>query len=453
MKVVVIGHGSTGWTAATTLRAWDRKCEITVIDMKNYDVYHPCAMPYVIGGLFEDETAIIEKLNYERMKINFLRKHKATKIDRENRIIKAISLETNEEVDLEYDYVIIATGSKAKLPPIEGIKEGKNVYALKWIEDSEKIRKAAENAKNVVVIGASAIGLEVATELAHRGIDTKVLVRSRIMRLLVDPDYGEIIVKLLEERLPKLKFLLGINAQKLVLNDEGYVTKVITTEGEELETDLVIAAAGVAPEVTLAKEAGLEIGETGAIVTDEELRTSDKNILAIGDCAETLHLVSKKPVNSALATCGVRMSRVAAMTIAKPGTLKFPGTLNNFIVPYIDIRVGSVGLTETAAKELGFETASAKIKTFDKPHYMPDKTDFYFKLIVDKQTDKILGAQAIGSDYTITNLNIVALALQKEMTFQELLEADLSYAPAVNETIYPVTQALEFIARKVLRKR
>ncbi|MHA1303875.1 MAG: FAD-dependent oxidoreductase, partial [Candidatus Heimdallarchaeaceae archaeon] len=413
----------------------------------------PCAMPYAIGGLFEDESPLIEKLNYERMKINFLRRHKATKIDRENKTVSVENLESGETFDLEYDYAIVCTGSKAKLPPIEGMKEGKNVFALKWIEDSEKIRKAAENAKKAVVVGASAIGLEVATELAHKGVETKVLVRSRIMRLLIDPDYGEIVVNLLEEKLPNLKFLLGVNAEKAILNEEGIVTKIITTEGEELETDLVIAATGVGPEVTLAKEAGLKIGETGAIATDEEMRTSDQNILAIGDCAETLHLVSKKPVYSALATCGVRMARVAAMTIAKPGLMKFPGTLNNFIVPYVNIRVGSVGLTETAAKDLGFNPIVAKIKTFDKPHYMPDKQDLYFKIIVDKETEKILGAQAIGPDYIISNLNVVALALQKEMTFQELLEADLSYAPAVNETIYPVTQALEFIARKLLRKR
>ncbi len=452
MKVVIIGHSSCGWVAATTLRAWDRKSEITVIDMKKYDAYHPCATPYVIGGLFDDESPIIEHMNYERMKINFLRQHKATKINRESKTVSVENLQTGEKFDVEYDKLIISTGSKNKLPPIEGLKEAKNVYTLKWIEDTENIRKEAEKAKKAIVIGASAIGLEVATELAHRGIDTKVLVRSRVMRLQVDPDYSKKVVELLEAKLSNLKFLIGVNADKIVIGDDGRATHVITTTGEELETDFIVVAAGVKPEVTLAKEAGIELGITGAIKTDEELKTSDPDILAIGDCAETIHLVTKKPIWSALASCGVRMALVAVKTIAKPGKMTFPGTLNNFIVPYLDLRVGSVGLTKTEAVEQGYNVVTADIKTTDKPHYMPDKKDIYFKIIVDKDTHKILGAQAIGSDYIVNNLNVVSLALQNEMTFEQLIQADLSYAPAVNETIYPLTQAIEFAARKILRK-
>ena len=451
MKVVFIGHGSSGWVAATTLRAWDRKCEITVIEKKSYDAYHPCAMPYAIGGLWEDESVLVESVNYKMLNIDFLRQHEALKINRQNKKVLVKNLKTEETYDVEYDYLVICTGSKAKKPPLPGI-DGKNVYALKWIEDSAKIREAAEKASKVVVVGASAIGLEVATELAHRGIETVVLARSRIMRLLIDPDYADETIKLLEERLPKLKFLVGIGINEIILDENNLATKVTTDQGD-FECDFVINATGVEPEVTLAKDADLEIGESWAIVTDQELKTSDPSILAVGDCAETTHLVSKKPINSAIATCCVRMARVAAMTIANPGTLKFPGTLNNFIVPYVNLRVGSVGLITKAAEDAGFEVVSAKIKTHNKPTYMPDSEELYFKILVDKNTDKILGAQAIGPDSITDNLNVVSMALQKEMTFQELLEADLCYAPAVNETIYPVTQALEMVSRRLLRKR
>ena len=133
MKVVIIGHGSSGWTTATTLRAWDRKCEITVIDPKHYDAYHPCAMPYAIGGLLEDETPLKESMNYERMNINFLRRHKAMKIDRENKNVSVKNLENEELSEVEYDKLVICTGSIAKYPPIPGA-DGKNIYALKWIE-------------------------------------------------------------------------------------------------------------------------------------------------------------------------------------------------------------------------------------------------------------------------------------------------------------------------------
>ncbi len=450
MKVVIIGHGSSGWTTAATLRAWDRKCEITVIDAKHYDAYHPCAMPYAIGGLLEDETPLKESMNYERMNINFLRRHKAMKIDCENKKVSVKNLENEELFEVEYDKLVICTGSIAKYPPIPGA-DGKNIYALKWIEDSETIRKAAATASKVVVLGASAIGLEVATELAHRGIETVVLARSRIMRLLIDPDYAAETVKLLEEKLPKLKIISSIGIQEVVLDENGMAKKITTDQGD-FECDFVVAATGIRAEVTLAQEAGIKIGETGAIATDEELYTSDPDILAVGDCAETTHLVSNQKVHSALATCCVRMARVAAMTLGKPGKAKFPGTLNNFIVPYIDLRVGSVGLIKKAAEDAGFDVLSVKIKTHGKPTYMPGAKELYFKILVEKETGMILGAQAIGPDSISDNLNIVAMALQKKMTFQELLEADLCYAPAINETIYPVTQALEMVSRRLLRK-
>jgi len=451
MKVVYIGHGSSGWTSATTLRAWDRTAEITIIDKKNYDAYHPCAMPYAIGGLWEDESPLIESLNYDMMKINFLRRHEALNIDRQNKKVNVKNLENDEVFEVEYDYLVICIGSKAKFPPIPGA-DGKNVHALKWIEDSAKIREAAAKASKAVVLGASAIGLEVATELAHRGIETAVLARSRLMRLLIDPDYANETVKLLEEKLPKLKFVIGVGINEIVLDENGMATKVTTDQGD-FDCDFVVAATGIRPEVTLAQEAGLKIGESGAIVTDEELKTSDPNILAVGDCAETIHLVSKQPINSAIATCCVRMARVAAMTIAKPGTLKFPGTMNNFIVPFIDLRVGSVGLIKKAAEDAGFEVVIAKIKTHNKPPYMPDAEELYFKILADKNTGKILGAQAIGPDSITDNLNVISLGMQNEMTFLELLQSDLCYAPAVNETIYPVTQALEMISRKMLRRK
>ncbi len=449
MKVVYIGHGSSGWTSASTLRAWDRTAEITIIDKKNYDAYHPCAMPYAIGGLWEDESPLVESINYQMMKINFLRRHEALKIDRQNKKVSVKNLENDAVFDVEYDYLIVCTGSKAKYPPIPGA-DGKNVHALKWIEDSAKIREAAAKASKVVVLGASAIGLEVATELAHKGIETVILARSRLMRLLIDPDYADETVKLLEEKLPKLKFVIGVGINEIVLDANGMATKVTTDQGD-FDCDFVVAATGIRPEITLAQEAGLKIGESGAIVTDDELKTSDPNILAVGDCAETIHLVSKQPINSAIATCCVRMARVAAMTIAKPGALKFPGTMNNFIVPFVDIRVGSVGLIKKAAEDAGFEVVTAKIKTYNKPHYMPDSQDLYFKILADKNTGKILGAQAIGPDSITDNLNVISLGMQNEMTFLELLQSDLCYAPAVNETIYPVTQALEMISRKMLR--
>ena len=459
MKVIIIGHGPGGMTASGTLRIWDRDAEITNIDTKTFDLYHPCATPYVIGGKFcddGDEDAIREDIPYEKMKIKHFHRHLVEKIDRDAKKVQVRNLNTDERFELEYDKIILATGSYATKPPILGAKEGKNVFSLKWLDDAEKIRKAAEKASNVVIIGASAISLEVGCELAERGIHVTILVRSRVLRRAFDPDYSKLIVDLLSQKLTEhLHIKVGVNAKEIVLDDNGMATKVITTEDEELPADFVFAAAGVKAETTLAQDAGLEIGPTGGIKVDKYLQTSDPDIIGVGDCTETIDLVRGDPLASMLATCAVRMGRVAAMTIAKPGEIVFPGTLDNFIVPFLDLNVGSVGYNIITAEEKYGEgnVLAVKVKTTDKPHFMHGAREIYFKILVVKETGKIIGAQCIGYDHVTDNLNIVAIAIQACMDYKQLLEADLCYAPAINESIYPVTQALDMVARRLLRKR
>ncbi|MCK4895916.1 MAG: FAD-dependent oxidoreductase, partial [Candidatus Heimdallarchaeota archaeon] len=199
MKVIIIGHGPGGMTASGTLRIWDRTAEITNIDTKDFDLYHPCATPYVIGGKFQDlgnGDAIKEDIPYEKMKIKHLHRHLVEKIDRTAKKVQVRNLNTDERFELEYDKIILATGSYNTSPPIPGVKEGKNVFSLKWLEEAEEIRLAAEKAKKVVVIGASAIALEVGCELAERGLDVTIFVRSRVLRQAVDPDYSKLIVNL-----------------------------------------------------------------------------------------------------------------------------------------------------------------------------------------------------------------------------------------------------------------
>ena len=459
MKVLIIGHGPGGMTASGTLRIWDRNAEITNIDTKDFDLYHPCATPYVIGGKFKDlgnSDAIKEHIPYEKMKIKHLHRHLVEKIDRAAKKVQVKNLNTNERFELEYDKIILATGSYNTSPPIPGVKEGKNVFSLKWLEEAEEIRLAAEKAKKVVVIGASAIALEVGCELAERGLDVTIFVRSRVLRQSFDPDYSKLIVDLLSAKLPEhLTIKVGENVKEVVLDENGMAYKVITTNDEELETDFVFAAAGVKAETSLAKDAGLEIGVTGGLKVDKYLQTSDPDIIGIGDCTETVDLVRGDPLSSMLATCAVHMGRIAAYTIAKPGEVEFPGTLNNFIVPFVDLNVGSIGYNIVTAEEKYGEgnVLSVKIKTTDRPHYMPEAREIYFKVLVVKETGKIVGAQGIGYNLVTDNLNIVSIAIQADMTYKQLLEADLCYAPAINETIYPVTQALEMVARRLLRKR
>ncbi len=450
MKVIIIGHGATGWTCASTLRLWNRSAEITVVDSKSYDVYHPCAMPYAIGGLFPNEEPLMEKVNYSVMNINFLRFHRALKIHRDSKVLLVEDMNSQKTKELPYDYLILTTGSRAWVPPIKG-SNASNIYTLKWIEDAKVIREAAENASKVVVVGASAIGLEVGTELAHRGLEVVILeLMPKILPRAMDPDFADTITEELLSSFDNLKILTDVKTEEIVSDTEGRATKILTDKGE-FEADFVVMATGVRPNIDLAKDANLEIGKFGAIVVDDKMFTNDSHILAAGDCAQAKDMVTGQPTVSLLASYAVRMARIAAMTLAKPDTLLDIGTLNNFIVPFHTLRIGSVGLNSNDAKERGYSVVSGKVKTHNKPAYMPDAKELTLKILVDKNTKLLLGAQAIGPDSITDNLNIVSLAIQNKMTVIDLLNADLCYAPAVNETIYPITQALEMAARKLLR--
>lgn len=450
MKVVIIGFGTAGWLTAVNLRMFDRKAEITVIDSKAYDIYHPCSMPYAIGGVIPDESELIENFNDKLMKIQFYRRHKALNINRDAKTIDVKNLETEEVLTINYDKLVLATGSKTWSPPIPG-RDAPNVYSLKWIEDSQKIREAASKASNAVVIGASAIGLEVGTELARRGVNTVIVeLLPHILPKALDADYAEYLTEETLKALPNLKILTGVKTDHIALNDEGFATQVITDHGT-FDADFVVMATGVRPEVSLAKDAGLEIGQYGGIIVNEFMQTSDPDILAVGDCVQTVDMIDDSPTLALLASSAARMARVAGINLANPGKISFIGTLNNFIVPIHDLRVGSVGLTTTVAKERGYNIQVGKIKTTDKPEHIPGVKELLFKVIVDKGTGRLLGAQAIGSDTITDNLNIVSLAIQNKMTVVDVLNSDLCYAPAVNDTLYPVIKALEMIARRLLK--
>jgi len=448
MHIVVVGFGTAGWLATVNLRKWNRKDEISVIDEKSYDIYHPCSQPYVIGGELSDTQEIVEPFNNKMLKVNFYRRHRATKIDRRSKTIFVEDLQTGQNLELQYDYLILATGSQPWSPPIPGVNS-RNVYSLKWIEDTAAIRNAASSAKKAVVIGASAIGLEVGIELAKRGIDTVIIeLLPHILPKALDQDFAEYLQEKLLQALPNLRIFTGTVAKEFHVNDSGLVERVITDK-EEFDTDIVIMATGVRPNVSLAKEAGLKIGKYGGIVVDETMRTSDPSIYAAGDCVETLGFIDKKPTLALLASSAVRMARIAAMSIVKPGFLTFPGVLNNFIVPLVNIRVGSVGLTTHTATENGYSFVTAKVKTTDKPEHIPDATEFLIKLLIEKNTGKFLGAQAIGSDSITDNLNIISLAIQSGLTYKDILNSDLCYAPAVNDTLYPVVKAIELALKKL----
>jgi NADH oxidase (H2O2-forming) len=452
-KIVIVGNGPAGLSAAGAARIKDRAVEITVIDTKDYDTFHPCAMPFVIGGYLSSIDTIIENLNYEMSKIKL---HKGSLV--ENVDVKQkkvfVKSKSGEELVLDYDKLIICTGSSVFIPPIPGRDLG-NVFSLKFAEDADAIKKAADAkaVKNIVVVGGSAIGIEVASELVHLGKKvTLIEMQPQLMPFKISKAFATIVEKNLEETDISIKTgmlvkeILGkTNVQSVVYgNDENK---------ETIDAELVVLATGVRANVDLAKTIGLKINEKyHAIEVNEKMETSIADIFAAGDCIVTDNIVTQTKTLAQLAGPATRQGRVAGINAAG-GEAVYPGSVNSFIVSSRTFYVGLVGINEEHAKELGIEVITQKLTAPIRPHYMPTSKDITLKLIARVDDGKILGLEVIGEEKVDVNVNYVTIAIQAGMTVYNLMDIDFCYAPAVSETIYPLVKAADAIIRKLERKK
>ncbi len=452
-KIVIVGNGPAGLSAAGAARIKDRTAVITVIDTKDYDTFHPCAMPFVIGGYLPSVDTIIENLNYEMSKIKLHKGSIVEKVDLKQKKAFARN-KAGEEIVLDYDKLIICTGSSVFIPPIPGRDLG-NVFSLKFAEDAEAIKKAAEakDVKNIVVVGGSAIGIEVASELAHTGKKVTIIeMQPQLMPFRISKAFATIVEKNLEES------GISIKTEKLVKEITGKtkVQSVIYGSDEAKETidvELVVLATGVRANVELAKTIGLKINEKHhAIEVNEKMETNIEGIFAAGDCIVTDNYVTQTKTLAQLAGPATRQGRVAGINAAG-GVAVYPGSVNSSIVSSRTFYVGLVGINEEQAKELGMEVITQKLSAPIRPHYMPTSKNITLKLIVRIDDGKILGLEAIGEEKVDVNVNYVTIAIQADLTVYDLMNIDFCYAPAVSETIYPLVKVADAIIRKLERKK
>ncbi len=452
-KIVIIGNGPAGMSAAGAARLANRTAEITVIDSKDYDTYHPCAMPFVIGGYLPDIDSIIEDLNYERSKITLHKSSMVEKVDTEKKKVH-YKHKSGEESSTEYDKLILCIGSYVFVPPIPGRDLG-NVFTLKFAEDAAAIKQAADakDVKNVVVVGGSAIGIEVASELIH--LDKKVTIiemQPQLMPFKISSGFAKLVKENLEETGLVVKTEMMV--KEIIGKNNVQKIKYGTKELEEtIDADLIVLATGVRSNIELAKTMNLKIHEKfKAIEVNDKMETSIKDIYAAGDCVVVNNLVTKSTSLAMLAGPAVRQARVAGINAAgKEDT--YPGSVNSFIVSSRTFYVGLAGLNEEHAKERGIEVVTAKLSAPIRPHYMPESKEITIKLIAQANDGKILGVEVIGEEKIDENVNYVAIALQTGLTVYDIMNIDFCYAPAVSETIYPLVKAADVCIRKIERKK
>lgn len=442
-RIVIVGFESAGMTAAAAASMVDSTAKITVFERRPYDIYHPCGIPFAIGG----EVPDIKRLVDSAPPIPNVELHTATEAISLNTKAKEIEVQevkTKKRMTVQYDALILATGSYAIKPPIPGI-DLHGVHTIRTLEDGQAIIEQLGEAKQAAVIGAGLIGLETAAALRKRGLEVLLLeAMPSVLPNMIDPDMAGLVKDRILEN--GIELILGQSVEEIIGKQN---VNSISVGGRQRPIDLVIVATGVRPEVRIAKEAGIRLGETGGIKVDRRMSTSAEDVYAAGDCVETVCLITGRPMLSQLASAAIRMGKVAGTNAAGGSEAEFEGTLSTAVTTSFGLEIASTGLTTNAAKRAGIDPIAGRIRTLDRPHYYPGGKPITVKLLVEPNGRNLLGGQVIASDGAAERVNLLALAIKKGVTIDELSRIDYCYVPPACDVIEPLVVAAEAILRRL----
>ncbi|MDI3481834.1 MAG: hypothetical protein PWQ97_1489 [Tepidanaerobacteraceae bacterium] len=451
-RLVVIGGVASGTkTAAKAIRE-NPDLEITVITEEDYISYAGCGLPYYIGNVIKDKKHLTV-MNPEKFKekgITVLLHTRAEKIIPSQKVVKAKDMVTGEEKEFPYDKLVLATGAKPIVPPIPGI-ELKNVYALRSVTDAFKIRDAVENQgiRRAVVVGGGFIGLEVAENLTLRGV--KVTLVELLDQIL--PNFDKEIALLAEKHLKEKGVDVFTSEKALSIEGEDGKATALLTDKRKIDADMVLLSIGVKPDTQLAAGAGIELGIKGAIKVNENMETNIHDIYAVGDCAENINLVTGKPAWFPMGSTANKMGRVAALNLYPKGEKEsLEGVLGTTVVKLFDINVAKTGLSERDAKSAGYNIITVIVPAHDRAHYYPGAKNIVTKLVVDKATHRLLGAQIIGEGVVDKPIDIAATVITLKGTVEDMAKLDLAYAPPFSSAMSSTIVAANVARNKLLGK-
>jgi NADPH-dependent 2,4-dienoyl-CoA reductase/sulfur reductase-like enzyme/rhodanese-related sulfurtransferase len=435
-RIVVVGGSAAGPKAAAKARRIDNKAEV-VIMQKDADLsMASCGYPYYIGGFFDDRNMLIctptgvvrnPQFYLNAKDIDAKVNTEVLAIDPNGHTVSFRNTVTGETGEMTYDKLIIATGSVPRMPPVPGIGLS-GITTLQSMKDADFLRKVKDEGKikKAVVIGGGLIGIETCEALQLAGVEITVV--ELLPQLLTFLDWE--LAKLVENHV-KSKGVNVITENGIAgfLGENGKLTAVKLQNGAELPCELAVVAIGVRPNVKLAQETGLKIGETGGILVNEYMQTSDPDIYAVGDCVETMNRITGRKVLAPYGDLANLQGRVAGENAASENCVTFPGTIQTGICKVFDYAAGSTGLSESAAKKLGYEDIITVINSSpDKPRFMQGKL-LVTKLVADKKTGRILGTQCVGPGNVSKQIAQWAMAIQGHLTVEDIVNSDLPYAP------------------------
>lgn len=452
-RIVIIGGVAAGPKAAAKSRRLKPDAQIDIYTEDTNVSYSACGLPFFIEGNFTDKDMLIartvEEFEEENIHIHLL--NRVTKILPDKKQIVVLDMQTQKEFTVDYDKLLIATGASPVIPPIKNV-DAKNVFTLRTIEDGVNIKEAVAKSKHATIVGGGYIGIELLEAFVKQGLNVTLVEFAPHIIPIFDDDMCELIKEHILKKDSACVGIINSDAVTELIKDEStdFVKGVKTKNGLEFETDMVIVATGVKPNVQLAIDAGIELGETGAIKVDKQMKTSIDDIYAAGDCIENIQIVSKTPVWVPLGSTANKEGRCAAINLCGEKDF-FEGVLGSAVTRYFGFTMSMTGLTEKQAAKLGFTPISVMVTKLDKVGYMPGAKNITIKLIADKDSRKLLGAQAIGAGDADKRVNTLATGLMSGLTVDEFFGTDITYAPPYSPSIDPLLTAAQNLITKLNR--
>lgn len=440
MKVVIIGGVAGGASAAARLRRLDENAEIIMLERSGYVSYANCGLPYYVGGVITDRgelTLQTPERFRERFQIDARVGHEAIAIDRAAKTVTVRELETGRTYEESYDKLILSPGAKPVIPA--GVPtDSPRVFTLRTVEDTLALRGFVEDhaPKRAVVIGGGFIGIETAENLAEMGVETTLVQRPKQLLKPLDPDMAAFVHA--EMRAHGIRLILGGSLEEVTETATGL--QVHLRDDETLDADLVVLAIGVTPEAHLAAEAGLELGQRGSIATDEAMLTSDPDIFAVGDAVEVVHGVTGNKALIALAGPANKQGRIAADVICGLDS-RYAGSWGSSIIKVFDLTAANTGLNETNARAQGYDCDTVILSPGSHAGYYPGAKPLTMKVVFEKGTLRLLGAQIVGSEGVDKRIDVLACAMQLGADGVRLKDLDLVYAPPYSSAKDPVNMA------------
>lgn len=440
MKVVIIGGVAGGATAAARIRRLDEQAEIIVFERSGYISYANCGLPYYIGDTITEPKSLTLQTPesfFSRFQITMKVRHEVTAIHAERNVVSVKNLETGAEFEESYDKLLLSPGAKPSLPPVPGTDIDR-LFTLRTVEDTFRIKDYInkKNPRSVILAGGGFISLELAENLRHLGMEVTIIQRPKQLMNPFDEDMASFIHS--EMRSHGIRLLLGHTVEGFEETENG--VRVLLKEEAPLSADMAVLAIGVSPDTRLAEMAGLKLGIKNSIIVNERMETSVPNIFAVGDAVQVKHFVSGEDSLISLAGPANKQGRIAADNICGKDS-RYSGSQGSSIIKVFNMTAAVTGLNEKSAKKAGLSVDNVILSPMSHAGYYPGGKVMTMKVVFEKETYRLLGAQIVGYEGVDKRIDVLATAIRAGMKATDLNELDLAYAPPYSSAKDPVNMA------------